>query len=66
MLANETGAIIRVIDLTPDGELDLASYRHLLSEKTKLVSLAHISNAIGTINPVQAITGKRIKSVLRY
>ncbi|WP_299731436.1 SufS family cysteine desulfurase [uncultured Endozoicomonas sp.] len=53
MVAEVTGAIIRVIDLDDAGNVDLNSYRQLLSEKTRLVAIAHTSNAIGTILPVQ-------------
>ncbi|WP_263082005.1 SufS family cysteine desulfurase [Endozoicomonas sp. Mp262] len=56
LVAKETGACIKVIGLTPAGELDLASFRKQLSAKTRLVSIAHISNAIGTVNPVALIT----------
>ena len=55
LLAKETGAVIKVIGLTPEGELDLESFRSQLSTKTKLVSITHISNAIGTINPVNTV-----------
>lgn len=56
LLAQQTGALIRVTPLLPDGSLDLAAFHNLLNEKTKLVSLAHASNALGTINPVQQLT----------
>ncbi|MFK0569881.1 SufS family cysteine desulfurase [Endozoicomonas sp.] len=55
LLAEATGAIIRVIDLDESGNLDLQQYQQLLSKKTRLVAIAHISNAIGTILPVKDV-----------
>ncbi|KEI73072.1 SufS family cysteine desulfurase [Endozoicomonas elysicola] len=55
LLAETTGAIIKVIELDESGNLDLQQYQRLLSQKTRLVAIAHISNAIGTISPVKAI-----------
>jgi cysteine desulfurase / selenocysteine lyase len=56
MIANRTGAVIKVIPVTDQGELDLDALHHLLSEKTKIVSVVHVSNALGTVNPVKEIT----------
>ncbi len=56
MLAEEKGATIKVIPVLEDGSLDMDVYQDLLSEKTKLVAVAHISNSIGTINPIGPIT----------
>lgn len=55
ILCNQTGAILRVIPVTPQGELDLAALDELLSEKTAFVAVAFISNTLGTINPVKKI-----------
>ena len=55
LIAEEKGAKIRVIPVSPEGELDLDSYRKLLSPKTKIVALNHASNSLGTINPVKDI-----------
>ncbi|MCC6931042.1 MAG: cysteine desulfurase [Gemmatimonadaceae bacterium] len=55
MACERTGAVLKVIPITDAGELDMGAYRALLSERTKLVSVAHISNALGTINPVAEI-----------
>ena len=55
MLRDKTGAKLRVIPMDRDGVLDLETYESLLSEKTKLVFLNHVSNALGTINPVRKI-----------
>ncbi len=52
MLRDEKGIVIRVVDFSPEGELDENQFASLLSEKTKLVSLTHVSNALGTVNPV--------------
>jgi cysteine desulfurase/selenocysteine lyase len=51
----QTGAVIKRIELTPDGQLDMASFRAQLSERTKLVAVIHQSNMLGTINPVREI-----------
>ena len=51
-VAQQTGAVIRVAPVTDAGEVDQQAYRQLLNGKTRLVALAHVSNAFGTINPV--------------
>ena len=58
MLCEFTGAKLRVIPIDNQGVLDLAQYENLLSEKTKLVSVNHISNALGVINPIEEIIKK--------
>ncbi|MCX7551090.1 aminotransferase class V-fold PLP-dependent enzyme [Xanthomarina sp. F2636L] len=58
MLCEKTGAILKVIPMNDSGELVMAEYDKLLSEKTKLVFVNHISNAIGTINPIEEIIKK--------
>jgi cysteine desulfurase/selenocysteine lyase len=55
MLAQRTGAIIKVIPLLPSTDLDMAAYQQLLNHNTKLVAVSHVSNAIGTVNPIQEI-----------
>ncbi|MGK4333267.1 cysteine desulfurase SufS [Lonsdalea quercina] len=55
MLAQTHGIEIRVLPLTADGELDVALLPELLDERTRLVSVTHISNVLGTVNPVQDI-----------
>lgn len=52
LLAERVGARIRVIPMDDAGQLDLDAYRRLLGPRTKIVGLVHISNALGTINPV--------------
>jgi len=55
MLCERTGAELKVIPMTLKGELDMDAYERLLSEKTKLVFVNHVSNALGTINPIKKI-----------
>jgi cysteine desulfurase/selenocysteine lyase len=55
IIAERTGAIIKVIPVDESGTLDLGEYRKLLSDKTRMVAVNHISNALGTINPVKEI-----------
>ncbi|MDP5228897.1 MAG: cysteine desulfurase [Cellulophaga sp.] len=55
MLCERTGAIMKVIPMSLDGELLMDKYHALLSEKTKLVFCNHVSNALGTINPIKEI-----------
>jgi cysteine desulfurase/selenocysteine lyase len=55
ILCEEKGARLRVIPMNDQGELLLEEYEKLLGPKTKFVSLVHVSNALGTINPVQQI-----------
>lgn len=55
MLCEQTGAILKVIPVNDDAELQLDAYQALLSEKTKIVSVGHVSNALGTINPIKQI-----------
>ena len=58
MLCEKTGAILKVIPMNDEGELVLTEYSKLLSNKTKLVFVNHISNALGTINPIELIIEK--------
>jgi cysteine desulfurase/selenocysteine lyase len=55
MLCEQTGAVLKVIPINDAGELCLEDYEKLLGAKTRLVAVAHISNALGTVNPVQKI-----------
>lgn len=55
LLAGRKGARLRWIPIDQNGELDLEAFKRLLSPRTKIVSIAHISNATGTINPVEEI-----------
>ena len=58
MLCEKTGAIMRVIPMNEKGELIFSEYEKLLSNKTKVVFVNHVSNALGTINPVKEIISK--------
>ncbi|WP_027076643.1 aminotransferase class V-fold PLP-dependent enzyme [Maribacter antarcticus] len=58
MLCERTGAILKVIPMNQEGELLMDVYDTLLSDKTKLVFCNHISNALGTINPIEEIISK--------
>ena len=55
ILCEEKKAVLKVIPINDDGELLMDEYEKLLSPKTKLVSIAHVSNALGTVNPVKEI-----------
>ncbi len=61
MLCEKTGAILKVIPMNQLGELEINEYDKLLSKKTKLVFVNHISNALGTINPIKNIIDKAHK-----
>jgi cysteine desulfurase/selenocysteine lyase len=56
MMCERSGATLRVIPVDDSGVLDLAAYEQLLSEKTRIVAVAHTSNAIGTVNPIVEMT----------
>jgi len=55
ILCEQTGAILRIIPINDAGELELEAYASLLNQHTKLVAVTHVSNALGTINPVKSI-----------
>ena len=56
-----SGAILKVIPLKDNGELDMKEFKNLLSENTKVVALSHVSNALGTINPIEELIEKSHK-----
>ncbi|WP_140485330.1 aminotransferase class V-fold PLP-dependent enzyme [Flavobacterium sp. GSA192] len=58
MLCEKTGATLKVIPMNEEGELVMTEYDKLLSEKTKIVAVNHISNALGTINPIKYMIDK--------
>jgi cysteine desulfurase/selenocysteine lyase len=62
MLCERTGAILKVIPMNEEGELLMNAYDKLLSNKTKLVFVNHVSNALGTINPIKEIIDKAHKA----
>jgi cysteine desulfurase/selenocysteine lyase len=53
LVAGQTGAVIKVVPINDAGELDQDAYASLLSPRTKIVAVGHVSNALGTINPVR-------------
>lgn len=54
-IAKRTGAVVRYLGITPQGHLDMEQAEQLIGPRTKLVSMAHVSNVLGTINPVAEI-----------
>ncbi|MEY3109927.1 MAG: hypothetical protein RL079_612, partial [Verrucomicrobiota bacterium] len=56
VIAERTGAKVVVTPVTPRGEVDLVAFKGLLSARTKLVAFAHVSNALGTVNPAVEMT----------
>jgi cysteine desulfurase/selenocysteine lyase len=58
MLCEKTGAVLRVIPMNENGELIMFEYDKLLSNKTKIVTVNHISNALGTVNPIKYMIDK--------
>ncbi len=58
MLCERTGAVLKVIPMNIDGELLMKAYNELLSPRTKLVFCNHVSNALGTVNPIEEIITK--------
>jgi cysteine desulfurase/selenocysteine lyase len=55
MIRDAVGCVIRVVPINDRGEIDLDAYRKLLSPRTKIVSIVHVSNSLGTVNPVRAM-----------
>ena len=55
MLATQTGAQVKVIPVSDDGSLDMDAYLQMLGPKTRIVSVVHVSNALGTVNPIKTI-----------
>jgi cysteine desulfurase/selenocysteine lyase len=53
LLAQQTGAVVKVIPVTDAGEVDFAAFEQMIGPRTKLLALAHVSNALGTIVPVE-------------
>jgi cysteine desulfurase/selenocysteine lyase len=54
-LASRTGATVRWFQITDDGRLDLSTLDTVINERTKIVSMVHVSNLLGTVNPVEAV-----------
>lgn len=55
LLRERKGVVIKVVPITPDGELDMETYKALFTPRTKVVSVCHVSNVLGTVNPVKDI-----------
>jgi len=55
LVAERTGAVLRFVDVTPEGRLDLDDFDRLLGPRTKLVAFTHVSNSLGTVNPVREL-----------
>ncbi len=62
ILAKEVGAVVRYIPVTPDGTLCMESFRKLLTEEIRVLSIVHASNVLGTINPVKELV-REVKKV---
>ena len=56
MVAQETGAVLKFISITQDGCIDIEDFKNKVSSRTKIVAISHVSNVLGTINPIQTIT----------
>ncbi|MCH5239624.1 MAG: cysteine desulfurase [Muribaculaceae bacterium] len=56
LLRDRTGIILKIVDVTENGELDLNQYKALFTERTVMASFCHVSNVLGTINPVKEMT----------
>jgi cysteine desulfurase/selenocysteine lyase len=56
LLQDQTGVRVLAVPLTSTGELDLDAFQAMLSERTRLIALVHLSNALGTINPIRQVT----------
>lgn len=58
LLCERKGCVLRIIPISRKGELDLAAFEQMLNERTKLLAITHISNTLGTINPVKELIAK--------
>ena len=64
LVCEQTGAILKVVPINDHGELEMDAFYDLLNEKTKLVGVVHISNALGTVNPIEEIVKEcRLKDI---
>ena len=55
LLCEQTGAVLRAVPITDAGELDTEAFERMLGDRTRLVAVAHVSNALGTINPIRQL-----------
>src|SRR3954453_12579587 len=58
MLCEQTGAVLRVVPINTRGEVEMDAYAALLSSRTRIVAMGHVSNALGTINPVREVVAQ--------
>ena len=58
LVCEQTGATFRAVPITDQGELDLDAFDRLLSDRTRLFAVGHVSNALGTVNPVRELTAR--------
>jgi cysteine desulfurase/selenocysteine lyase len=58
MVCEQTGARLKVVPITPDGALDLEAFERLLGPRTRIFAVAHVSNALGTVNPIAELTAR--------
>ena len=61
LLAERKGIVLKIIPIHRDGTLDIARFEEMLNDRTKLVSITHISNTLGTINPIETIINRAHK-----
>ena len=55
IICEEKGAVLRIANILPNGELDFEHLKSLISDRTKIITLTHVSNVLGTINPIKEI-----------
>ncbi|MEO7084879.1 MAG: SufS family cysteine desulfurase [Gemmatimonadaceae bacterium] len=65
-IARETGAVLRICDITPEGRIDVDKFSSIVGIHTKLVAFGHVSNALGTINPIAELSAiaRRVGAVV--
>jgi len=66
MLCERKSMTLRVIPMNEKGELEMEAYKSLLNERTKIVSVTHVSNVLGTINPVREIIRLAHEKISRF
>ena len=58
LICEQTGATLRAVPITDAGELDLDAFDRMLTDRTRMVALVHVSNALGTVNPIESLVAK--------
>ena len=66
LLEMSKGVKVKVIPITEQGELDFEAFENLISNRTKLVSVAHISNVLGTVNPIKRIIDRAHQEIFLF